>query len=733
MKFLPQHDQMDCGPSCLAMVASHYGKHFSLRLLRERSFITREGVSLLGICQAAESIGFETLAARLSIDDFRQDMNPCILYWNQNHFVVLQKIQRHIFSRKRTYKLADPAHGFIVMNEDKFRQSWETDDDKGIALFLSPTAQLYKQPDEQEKPAGLLQMLTYLHPYKRQMFLLFIFLLIGTLTSLVFPILTQRLIDEGVNKKQLGVVGSILSAQLFFFLGNILSGICRNWIALTVGTRINIRIIADFLKNMLGLPVRFFDTKLTGDFSQRIQDHERIEQFLTSESLLTLFSMLTFSVFFGILWTYDYRLLLLYLLFTGVSITWSLFWISKSKTLDYFKFRLKAENQESIYEMLHGITEMKLHQFDDFKRKEWESIQNNLFKVNIRMLRFEQIQFSGYEFLNQLKNIIVTFLAASFVIKEQMTLGVLLSVSYIIGQMNAPISQLIVFFRSLQQARLSLARLYETQLHQKEEYPGLRLLNNEGYIKTPEQQRGIHLQHVSFQYEGPDSPYVLKDIDLFIPEGKVTAIVGASGSGKTTLIKLLLKFYEPCQGRILFNCSDLKEVSPADLRRHCGVVMQDGIIFSNTIERNIATSEEDIDPQKLERALTIANLHSFIAEKPLGLQTKAGMSGSGLSGGEKQRILIARTVYKNPGYLFMDEATSALDAENELVIHQHLQSFFTGKTVIIIAHRLSTVKNADSIVVLKKGCITEQGTHQQLVNKKGHYFELVRNQLELGE
>ena len=723
---------MDCGPACLAMVSSHYGKDFGLQYLRDKSFITREGVSLLGISEAADKIGFKTISAKLKTGDFDKELLPCILHWNQNHFVVLYKINKNIFTGKLIYKIADPGHGFVSLSEDKFKKSWLSDGEKGVALFLEPTEEFYKQTPMEEKKLSIKYLLKYLKPYKNQMLQLFVLLLLGTLTTLIFPILTQKLIDEGVSKKDLSVISYILLAQLAFFFGNIIFGIFRNWIMLVVGTKINIRIISDFLKKLLKLPIKFFDTKLMGDFNQRIQDHERIENFLTSQSLLTLFSIITFSVFFGVLWYYDFRILAVYIILTVVSVVWSLYWMKKRKILDYFRFQQRSENQESIYEIINGVSEMKLNQFEDFKRREWEQIQQKLFKINIRILRLDQIQLSGFDFINQLKNIVVTFLAASFVVKGHMTLGALLSVSYIIGQMNSPVSQLISFFRSLQDAKLSLSRLNEVQNHPEEEQENQLPLLSKKYTEQNGIEKGIFFKNVSFQYEGPQSPYVLKDINLFIPEGKVTAIVGASGSGKTTLMKMLLKFYEPVSGEINFNHLNINDISPLDLRKNCGVVMQDGFIFSDTIERNIATNDEKINYEKLDKALQTANIKSFVEELPLGLNTKIGASGNGISGGQKQRILIARAVYKNPHFIFFDEATSALDAENEKIIHDNLQTFFKCKTVIIVAHRLSTVKNADQIIVLKNGEIVEHGNHQELVSKKANYYNLVKNQLELG-
>ena len=732
MNFIPQHDQMDCGPACLAMIASHYGVDFGLQYLRDKSFMTKEGVSLLGICEAAEKIGMKTVAVKSQLKYVDNSLLPCILHWNQNHFVVLRKISKNVFTRKPVFKIADPGHGYINLSEEKLKKSWISGEEKGVVLFLEPTEEFYKQSSRQEKKISVKFLLNHLKPYKRQMLQMLLLLLFGTITTLVFPVLTQKLMDEGVSKKDLSVISYILIAQLAFFLGNIIFNIFRNWIMLIVGTNINIRIISDFLKKLLKLPIKFFDTKLMGDFSQRIQDHERIESFLTSQSLITLFSAITFTVFFGVLWYYDFTILLVYVALTAISVLWSLFWMKKRKVLDYFRFQQRSENQESIYEIINGVSEMKLNQFEKYKRKKWEEIQQKLLKVNIRILKLDQIQLSGFEFINQLKNIIVTFLAASFVVKGSMTLGELLSVSYIIGQMNSPVNELIQFFRSLQDAKLSLSRLHEVHDYAEEEKEYHVPLLSEKYTRQNGIERGIYFKNVSFQYEGPRSPYVLKNINLFIPEGKITAIVGASGSGKTTLIKMFLKFYEPVEGDVFFNHLNAQDISPKDLRENCGTVMQEGYIFSDTIERNIAAGDENIDYEKLEKALHIANIKSFVEELPLGLKTKIGASGNGISGGQKQRILIARAVYKNPYFIFFDEATSALDADNEKIIHDNLQSFFKGKTAVIVAHRLSTVRNADQIIVLKHGEIVEKGSHEELVSRKSDYYNLVKNQLELG-
>lgn len=734
--FIPQQDQMDCGPACIAMIARYYGKKYSLSYLRQNAFISREGVSLLGIGEASTFIGLENKSFKLRIEELyrHKTLFPAILHWNHNHFVVLFKVSTSRFSAKKCYHIADPAHGIIKLSEEKFKQSWLEEEDKGVTMFLNPTDEFRRKEPPKAEKLSIKYLFAYLRPFQKQLFWMFFLLLLGSSLTLIFPFLTEALIDKGINAKDLNFIFIILLAQLGVFLGTITIEIFRNWLMLYVGTHLSIDIISNFLKKMLRLPIKFFDTKTMGDFNQRIQDNNRIENFLTSQSLTTFFSIITFSVFFGVLWYYDVKILLVYLALTLISIAWSLFWLKKRKILDYYRFQQRSENQESIYEMLNGVTEMKLNQFEDFKRVEWENIQKKLFKLNIRILKLNQVQLSGFEFLNQLKNILVTFLAANYVVKGNMTLGMLLSISYIIGQMNSPVNQLVNFFRSLQDAKLSLERLNEVQHQPNEEeiIPENTHQLKPLSINNSPISNGIKVENLIFQYEGPHSPYILKDLSFEIPAGKITAIVGASGSGKTTLMKLLLRFYPPTYGEIFFNNDNILTLSPKSVRSNCGIVMQDGYIFSDTIERNIATGDSKINYTRMKRALKIANIQDFVQLLPLGLKTKIGASGNGISGGQRQRILIARAVYKNPHYIFFDEATSALDADNEKVIHDNLQSFFQGKTVLVIAHRLSTVKNADNIIVLDDGEIVEQGNHQSLVAKKGSYFNLVKNQLDLG-
>ena len=727
MKFYFQHDEIDCGPACLRMILSYYGSYISPAEAKDSSYVLKTGVNFFGLKEAASNFGLDSFASKLTIEELIKNKKayPCILHWHQNHFVVLQKVSINVFSKKHTFYVADPAHGIIKLNENEFCLAWLNADKQGIAMFFQPNENYIPIKREQNKYTSIKSLFKYLKPYKSRLILMFGLLLLGTLITLIFPFLTQNLIDKGINVKNVNVIVAILIAQLSLYTGSLVFDILRNRILLFVGTKVSIRIISDFLKKLLKLPLKFFESKVIGDFNQRIADNERIEQFLTSQSIYTLFSMINFLVFFFVLWYYDYTILLTYLGLTTLSIFWVFYWLKKREFLDYFRFQFRAENQTTVYELFTSASEMKLNNFEEYKCKEWEKVQNKLFKINLKTLKIDQLQLSGFDFFNQIKNILVTFLAAIFVVDGKMTLGELLSVSYIIGQLNSPVSQLINFFRSLQDAKLSLERINEVQEYPNEEqkdYKDLKL----------HKSHFIALHDVSYQYQGTKSPYALQGINLEIPLGKTTAIVGTSGSGKTTLIKLLLRFFNPTEGKIFYGNQDLTTISPENLRKKCGIVMQDGYIFSDTILRNIITSDENPDEEKFKTVIKIANLEQFINALPLKENTKIGSAGNQISGGERQRILIARAIYKNPDFIFFDEATNALDANNERVIVENLNEFFQGRTVVVVAHRLSTVKNADNIVVLEKGKIVEQGTHKELAALRGMYFELVKNQLELG-
>jgi ATP-binding cassette subfamily B protein len=733
MKFVRQYDAMDCGPACLTMIVGFYGKNYSLQFLRENSYLTKEGVSLLGISRAAQKIGLETFSAKLTLDQLESSAasKPCILYWNQNHFIVLLSVDSR--KKRRKWKIADPRVGFVTLGDDALLSAWLVDGNEGIAMFVEATDSFLSTPvPKKDSNRSLYFLIKSIKDYKKEAYTLLSLMFFGSLLTLIFPFLTQNLIDKGVNAKNITYIQTVLLAQMTVFASSMIIDFFRTWVMLKLGAKLSSKIISEFLAKMLRLPIKFFDSKMTSDYNQRIQDNERIENFLTSQSLITFFSLITFLIFFIVLWYYNYKILLIYFILTSLAILWACSFLKKRKVLDYYKFQQLSVNQQSILEILGGVAEMKLNNFIDFKLREWRENHRKLYIVNMKFLKLNQFEYTGFEFINQLKNILVTFFAAKCVIDGTLTLGALLSISYIIGQMNFPINQLMTFFRSFQEARLSLDRLDEVNDYEVEDSDGQLVFDRSQKENSNQNEKGIVLSNVSFQYDSSYTNHVLNNVSFFIPEGKVTAIVGASGSGKTTLIKLLLKFYAPTKGQILLNTESLVNISSQSLRDNCGVVMQDGFIFSDTIERNIATGEETVDYIKLENAIRIANIGDFIDSLPLGLETQIGSSGNGLSGGQKQRLLIARAVYKNPHFIMLDEATSALDAENEKIIHNNLQDFFKGKTVIIVAHRLSTVRNADQVVVLKNGEVVEIGHHEQLTTNKSEYFNLIKNQLELG-
>lgn len=738
MKSFPvykQFDLMDCGPTCLRMVAKFYGKHYSLKSLREAAHITREGVSLKGIGEASEQIGFRSIGVKINFEQLDQEVKlPCILHWNQNHFVVLPPQDYDATKKNSRITVIDPAHGERTLTQEAFLKSWASaEDGRGLALMLEPSPAFFTQEGESENRSSLTFFFSYLSPYKQYIFQILLGMVVGSLLSLIFPFLTQSLIDFGINQQNIGFTYLILFSQLFLFLGSAAIEMVRGWLLLHMNARVNIAIISDFLIKLMKLPIRFFDSKMVGDITQRIQDHHRIEQFLTATTLNTLFSLLNLLVFSVVLAIYSLKILAIFLGGSLLTISWIMLFLARRRDLDYARFQQQSNNQNNLFEIITGMQEIKLNNSETNKRWGWERVQAKLFKVNVRSMALEQYQLIGVTLSTQLKNIIITFVAAQEVIHGNLTLGMMLSISYITGQMNAPIEQLLGFFRSAQDARISIDRLGEIQQQDDEEKPGDLRLDKEIALlhQAPPAGAGLVLDNVSFQYEGPDSTYVLKDVSLTIPFGKVTAVVGSSGSGKTTLMKLLLRFYDPVAGTINVGATSLAAISPQWWRTQCGSVMQDGIIFSDTVAHNIGI-EDDIDEDRLAAALHTANLGETIAAMPLGLSTKLGASGNGISGGQRQRMLIARAVYKNPQFIFLDEATSALDANNERVIIDNLNQFFENRTVVVIAHRLSTVKHADQIVVLEHGKVVEVGNHATLTAKRGRYYELVKNQLELG-
>ncbi len=724
--FYKQADAKDCGPTCLKIIAKHYGKNLNIQQLRNLSETTREGSNLLNLSEAAEQIGFRTLGVKLSFEKINEAPLPCILHWNANHYVVLYKI------KKDKIFISDPAFGLLEYSKAEFIKNWignNADDntEEGIALLLEPTPIFRQAQDDNDckNTFGFGLLFNYIFPYKSFVIQLIIGLLAGSLLQLIFPFLTQSVVDVGIQNQNIHFIYMVLAAQLFLFFGKTALELIRSWILLHLSTRINISLISDFFIKLMNLPISFFDVRMTGDIMQRINDHHRIERILTTSSLNVLFSIFNMFIMGGVLAYYNLKIFTVFFVGSLLYFLWVTLFLKRREALDYKRFSEVSQEQSKVIELINGMQEIKLHNAEKQKRWGWEYVQARLFKVSMKGLVLEQTQSIGSNFINELKNIIIIFLSAKLVIDGQITLGMMMAISSIVGSLNGPIVQLISFIREAQDAKISLARLSE--IHDKED----ETASIDEKIKEIPKDATITIKDLSFRYIGSDVN-VLENLNLIIPPNKITAIVGTSGSGKTTLMKLLQQFYEPNAGEILVGKTSLSKIAPKYWRSHIGSVMQEGYIFNDTIANNIAIGVDSIDKEKLLYAADVANIKNFIEDYPLGFNTKIGMEGVGMSTGQKQRLLIARAVYKDPEMLFFDEATSALDANNEKEIMEKLNVFFKDKTVVVIAHRLSTVMNADQIVVLEKGKIIETGNHQELIKRKGNYYELVKNQLQLG-
>lgn len=723
MKFTRQFDKMDCGPACIRMVASHYGKDYPLSYLRSLSHLTREGVSVAGIRDALEKIGADSASFEMTMEQLRTKCPlPAILHWEQNHFVVLYDVKQHKLTKKWTYFVANPAYGKHGFSESSFEKYW-LNGDTGIVIAVEPQEEFYDKKPVKEKHSLTCFARKYVWPFRWELSQSALSMLFGMLLALVTPFLTQAMVDDGINMRNMGLILNILFAQLSLFIGTFIMGLISSHVSLYMSTRININILSDYLGKLLKLPMTFFDTKSVGDYQQRLGDHGRLQNFITYSTLQTLFSIVSAPFYLAIIGWYSMVILSVYLLLTGLSTVWMIYFFRRRKALDYEQFKVNSENQNKQYELMSGITDIKLNGYDDYKMEEWRALQERSYQMNVKMLKLGQIQETGFTLIGQLRNIFITCWIAAEVVNGHLTLGMMMSISAIIGLVNGPLSQLIGFLQQFQDAKISLERSEEVHLCANED----SIAQVDIPIDTPQD---IEVNNLTFSYTGSIGQPALKNVSFTIPAGKKTAIVGESGSGKTTLMKLLLKFYEPTKGEIKLGGKNLKNFSAKSIRRASGIVMQDNFIFSDTIKRNIILGEQENNEQ-LKRALTTACLNEFIKKQPLGVNTKIGAEGIGVSGGEKQRIMIARAAYKRPAYLMLDEATSSLDAENEKNITHNLENDFKGRTQIVIAHRLSTVKNADRIIVLRNGEVVEEGNHAELIAQHGYYYQLIHNQLEL--
>jgi ATP-binding cassette subfamily B protein len=705
------------------MIAAYYGQHFSLEYLRELTAISKQGVTLSAITEAAETIGFRTLPAELPLEALQKKVPlPCIVHWDHGHFVVLYE------TKKEKLYVADPDLGRVIYTPTEFLAKWQLPQavGSGVVLLLEPTPKLFETAAQAEDEVGFSYLLAYARPYKKLIFQLFLGLGVGSLLSLIFPFLTQSIVDVGIHTQNIHFVYLICLAQLMLFLGRTAIELIRARILLLIGSRVSISLLSDYLIKMMKLPMLFFESKNVGDNMQRIVDHQRIETFLTSSLINTIFSLFNLVIFGLVLLLYSGSIFLVFLVSTCLGVVWTKLFLDQRQRMDHQRFQQYAQNQSTLVEIINSMPEIKLTGSEKEKRWKWEELQAKTYHVNIKTLYLDQYIQGGILFFNELKNIIITIMAGMQVINGQLTLGMMLSITYITGQLSNPVLQLLEFLKNAQDAKLSLARFNE--VHQKPNEDSEEVIKRKLLPST----RDLQLDTISFRYGGTDAPFVLQNLSLTIPEGKVTAIVGTSGSGKTTLLKLLLKFYKPASGEIKVGHTNLEQISASQWRKRFGVVMQEGYIFSDTIAQNIAVGTGPIDFEKLRYASRIANIEPFIDELPLGYHTPIGGEGAGLSQGQKQRILIARAAYRNPEYILFDEATNALDASNERIIMENLNTFFKGKTVIVVAHRLSTVQHADQIVVIEKGQIKEIGTHQELIARQGSYYELIRNQLALG-
>ena len=715
-----QMDSQDCGPACLKIIAKHFGKFYSLQSLRDKCGITKEGVSLLDLSTGAESIGLRTLAIKCTIDDVVNSVPfPAIIFWKDSHFVVVY------YANKKYIWVSDPAKGRIKYTHEEFKKGWyQKGAMQGVLLAIEPTAEFKDSKAEREQRKNTFSsILKYFTPYQRNFTLIFVIMLLVTALQGMLPFISKAVIDVGIKTSDVNFINMVLIGNISILLSVMIFNVIRDWILMHITARVNIALISDYLIKLMKLPVTFFENKLLGDILQRAQDHERIRSFIMNNSLSLIFSILTFVVFSIILLIYNAIIFYIFISGSILYAGWVLLFLNIRKKMDWEYFELLSKNQSYWVETVSSIQDIKIYNYEKHRRWKWEEIQARLYHVNKRVLAITNAQNLGAQFIESIKNMGIVFFCATAVIKGEITFGVMISTQFIIGMLNGPLVQFINFIVSAQYAKISFLRINEIkQLEDEEE-----LLSVGSTTILPE-NKSLILDNVNFQYTA-NSPLVLHNIYLHIPENKVTAIVGGSGCGKSTLLKLLVRLYKPSYGDIKMDKMNVNAINLRQWRSMCGVVMQDGKIFSDTILNNIVLDDEHIDYEQLRKVCRIAQIEDEINAMPKGFETNIGENGRGLSGGQKQRLLIARALYRNPQYLFLDEATNALDTINEKKIVEALNNAFLQRTVIVVAHRLSTIRNADQIVVLDKGYIVEVGNHDSLMERKGHYFQMIASQM----
>lgn len=724
-KHIFQTDSMDCGAACLCMIARHYGKNYSLEFFRKNAFIGKEGISMLGLSMAAEKAGMHSLCAKISIEQLANEIIlPCILHWDNKHYVICHKVSG---KKNLTFHICDPAFGCMKVCQKELYRHWISGkfegEEVGVAMQIEPGINFHnKGIKKAPHKFSMKYFLKYIMPHKWSILQLLLGALVLISLGYISPFISQAIVDIGILKKDLAFIILMVIAQIIINTSKTIIIFFQSWISLRMNTIINVNLVSNYLNKLSQMPMSFFESKTMGDILQRIGDHDRIKSFLMNDTINVIFSITTFIAFVVVLGIYNIHILSIFLLGNAVYVTWVLSFMKYRKELDNKAFHESALLQNNMVQFIQGMQEIKLNCIEREKCWEWEHLQARLYKISRKAMLLGQIQSAGSLIFSSTTGVVLSYITAQKVVTGEMTLGMMTSLSFILGQVAAPIGSFIGFAQRYQDAKISLERLADihSQDDEHKEYEEKKSI-------LPK-DKNIILNKVSFSYSGNINNLVLKNISIQIPQNKITAIVGKSGCGKTTLIKLLQGLYKPLSGEIMIGDTVLENINKYVWRNHIGAVMQDGYIFSDSISKNI-TLHNEVDIQKLESVLKAVNLNDFIQSLPHGYDTKIGNDGMQLSQGQRQRILLARILYRKPQVVFLDEATNALDTQNEFYIMNNIRELLYNHTIIIVAHRLSTIKKADNIIVIDNGEVIEQGTHERLLEQKGTYFQLINTQL----